>query len=166
NANIVNPPAATLAVPDGQAENPRPTPVQRAPAAWVCWRSGRAFAAAGAVRKGGGWEVPSKRRGREELVLGVSPFLASVGIFAAFLLPVSLAADAGGAAGTEDTGATGATSTVVGIGALASARGHEKLSARPAGALRASPRLRTRVAIESVLAGAGPLWAPKSSPLS
>ena len=95
---------------------------------------GRAFAAAGAVRKGGGWEVLSKRRGREELVSGVSPFLASVGIFAAFLLPVSLAADAGGAAGTEDTGATGATSTVVGIGALASARGHEKLSARPAGA--------------------------------
>ena len=123
-----------LGFPDGQAENPRPTPVQRAPAAWVCWLSGRAFAAAGAVRKGGGWEVLSKRRGREELVSGVSPFLASVGIFAAFLLPASLAADAGGAAGTEDTGATGTTSTAVGIGALASARGHEKLSARPAGA--------------------------------
>jgi hypothetical protein len=28
----------------------------------------------GAVRKGGGWEVLSKRRGREELVSGVSPF--------------------------------------------------------------------------------------------
>ena len=76
----------------------------------------------------------SKRRGCEEFVSGVSPFLASVGIFAAFLLPASLAADAGGAAGTEDTGATGTTSTAVGIGALASARGHEKLSARPAGA--------------------------------
>ena len=37
-----------------------------------------------------------------------------------------------GAAGTEDTGATG-NSTAVGIGASASARGHEKLSARPAG---------------------------------
>ena len=47
---------------------PWPTPVQRAPAAWVCWLSGRAFAAAGAVRKGGGWEVLSKRCGREELV--------------------------------------------------------------------------------------------------
>ena len=119
--------------PDGQAENPRPTLVQRAPAAWVRWLSGRAFAAAGAVRKGGGWEVLSKRRGREELVSGMSPFLASVGIFAAFLLPASLAADAGGAAGTEDTGATG-NSTALGIGASASARGHEKLSARPAGA--------------------------------
>ena len=49
-----------LGFPDGQAENPRPTPVQRAPAAWVRWLSGRAFAAAGAVRKGGGWEVLSK----------------------------------------------------------------------------------------------------------
>src|SRR5262245_30242878 len=101
-----------------------------------------------------------------EAASGASPFLASGGTLVAFLLPASLGADAGGAAETADTGATGTTSTVVGIGALASVRGHEKLSARPTGALIASPRLRTRVAIVSELAGAGPLWAPKSSPLS
>ena len=74
------------------------------------------------VRKGGGREALFKGRGRAELVLGVSAFLASVDIFAALLL----AADAGDAAGTEDTGATGTTSTVVGIGARAATRSRRR----------------------------------------
>jgi hypothetical protein len=51
---------------------------------------------------------------------------------AAFSPSAAFAADARGEARMEDTGATDTTSTAVGIGALASARGHEKLSARPA----------------------------------
>ena len=42
---------------------------------------------------------------------------------------------------TDDVGGIGTTSTVIGIEASALARGHEKSSARPAGAGIASPRL-------------------------